>query len=64
MQWKATKVDCAPEAAQDVVVGGDIGLAYGLDRNTNRVSIFASGTVPPRQTAQDKTRSVESLLGR
>ena len=39
-------------------------LAYGLDRNTNTVSIFPTGTVPPRQTAQDKTRSVESLLGR
>jgi hypothetical protein len=39
-------------------------LAYGLDRNTNTVSIFPTGTVPPRQTARDKTRSVESLLGR
>ena len=39
-------------------------LAYWLDRNTNTVSVFPTGTVPKRQTARDKTRSVESLLGR
>jgi hypothetical protein len=39
-------------------------LAYWLDSNTNTVSVFPTGTVPKRQTARDKTRSVESLLGR
>jgi hypothetical protein len=39
-------------------------LAYWLDRNTNTVSVFPTDTVPKRQTARDKTRSVESLLGR
>ena len=39
-------------------------LAFWLDRNTNTVSVFPTGTVPKRPTAQDKTRSVESLLGR
>jgi hypothetical protein len=39
-------------------------LAYWLDRNTNTVSVFPTGTMPKRPTARDKTRSVESLLGR
>ena len=39
-------------------------LAYGLDRNSNTVSVFPPGTVPPSRTAQDKTRSVENLLGK
>ena len=39
-------------------------LAFWLDRNTKTVSVFPTGTMPKRPTAQDKTRSVESLLGR
>jgi hypothetical protein len=39
-------------------------LAYWLDRNTNTMSVFPTGTMPKRPTARDKTRSVESLLGR
>jgi hypothetical protein len=39
-------------------------MVYGLDRNSNTVSIFPTGTVPPSRSVQDKIRSVEGLLGR
>jgi len=39
-------------------------MAYGLDLNSNTVSVFPAGTLPPRRTAEDKFRPVEGLLGR
>jgi hypothetical protein len=48
----------------ELVAGAGINALPTRLRTTNTVSLFPPGTVPPRQTAQDKTRSVESLLGR